>query len=341
VDRDLRIEMRSRDGESLGYAVFEDFNLAVGDTQILNNPLFDLDPPYDACVVIDPLDEVFEYYERNLILAHNPVCPDLPDLMIEEAYFATSRDNSFIVDVQNIGEGPVADRTLMIEIKNAAGRNLIDPIFVADMVIPAGRTERIVIPTGIAVDRLELAEGWSVSLNSDVLFVESDFENNSLHHDPGKQLNMKLYAVSAPERFRNSVEFHIDAYILQGRQRAEQVADLNVNQDIDWGNCIPDDYCTLHFYGSDKTSGWNLIVGGERLEVVISIQHPGTLTESYTLSEIFTEPDWEAGSINPATRSCSHWPMREDIGRHSHHWYRSGGSEWWLRYDLCQKAWDD
>ncbi len=29
----------------------------------LEHPLFELEPPFDACVVIDPFDEVLEYYE--------------------------------------------------------------------------------------------------------------------------------------------------------------------------------------------------------------------------------------------------------------------------------------
>ena len=134
------------------------------------------------------------------------------------------------------------------------------------------------------------------------------------------------------------MEYHIDGYILQGTHRAEQVIDMNVNQDIDWGSCVRhDDYCTLHFYGIEKTSDNFLIIGGESLEIVLTIDHPGTLWETYSLTEIFSGPDWEAGIPNPADRSCSHWPRRDDIGRHGHTWYRSGGSPlWFLRYDLCQ-----
>lgn len=341
--RDLVIELRTRDGDSLGYTTYEDFNLAVGEEQTLRSPLFELEPPYDACVVIDPLDEVREYYEPLEILAHNPICPDLPDMVIEDAFLGTHIENRFIVNVQNAGEGPLINRPLVIEIRNAAGRLLTDPFTVSDLTLAAGRRERIEIPVGITVDRLELADGWSVTLNPEGTFVESDHENNSLSHSPGKELNLKIYAVNAPYGVRNVVEFHLDAYVLQGRHRVEQIVDLNINQDIDWGSCIdePDHYCTLHFYGSDLSSGWNLIVGGEQLEVAISIQHPGSLWESYTLNEIFSEPDWEAGSINPSTRSCSHWPTRDDIGKHSHVWHHSGGIEWWLRYDLCQRAWDE
>ena len=341
TDRDLTIEMQTRDGVSLGYETYEGFDLGVGEERTLRSPIFELEPPYDACIVIDPLDEVLELHERNEILAHNPICPDLPDMVIEEAYLGTHIENRFIVNVQNIGEGSLINQPLVFEIRNAENRLLTDPVTVSDLTLAAGRRERIEIPVGITVDRLELAQGWSVTVNPGSTFVESDYDNNTIRHDQGLQLEMKLYAVNAPYNLRNAVEFHIDAYILQGRHRIEQVADLNVNQDIDWGSCVPDDYCTLHFYESDKTSGWNLIVGGERLEVVISIQHPGTLWESYSLTEVFTEPDWETGSINTTDRACSHWPQREDNGRHSHRWYHSGGSEWWLRYDLCQKAWDD
>jgi len=337
VDRDLMIEMQTRDGHSLGIAVFDNFNLATGESRDLNHPLFELEPPYDACVVIDPLDEVLEYYERSGALIHQPICPDLPDLVVEQAYFGTHIENRFIVDVQNIGDGPLAYRTLDIEIKNADDRPLVPTTTFTDVAIAAGHTQRFEIPAGIAVNRLELGMGWSVTLNPEVAFVESNYDNNTFHHDEGKEVQMKLYAVDAPYGVRDVVEYHIDAYVLQGRHRIEQVANLNVNQDIDWGNCISGDYCTLHFYDHDKTSDWFMLVGGESLEVVISINHPGSLWENYSLTEVFSEPNWEAGEVNPSTRSCSHWPTREDIGRHTHTWYSSGGPEWFLRYDLCQR----
>ena len=338
VDRDLTIEMQTRDGLSLGIATFEDFDLAVGETRALTHPIFDLEPPYDACVVIDPFDEVLEYYERSGALIHNPICQDLPDLVVEEAYFGTLIDNRFIVDVRNIGDGPLAYRTLVIEIRDAENRLLLDPVSISDVTIGAGRTERFELPAGIAVDRLELQRGWSVTLNPEATFVENNHENNTLQHAPGKELRLKLYGVDSPYGVRNFVEFHIDGYLLQGRHRSEQVINLDVNQDIDWGTCFPDDYCSLIFYWEDKTSDRFLIVGGESLEIVISINHPGSLWTDYSLTEIFSEPDWEAGIPNPSTHSCSHWPMRDDIGRHSHVWYHSGGLEWYLRYDLCQ--WD-
>ncbi len=340
VDRDLTIEMQTRDGRSLGAATFEDFNLAVGETRALLNPIFELEPPYDACVVIDPYDEVLEYYERSGALIHHPICPKLPDLIVEEAYFGTEDDDRFYVFFKNIGDGALDHRTLVVEIRDADDRLVIEPFSLENLVLDPGGTARYAKYAGTTVDRLELQNGWSVTLNPGASFVESNHENNTLYHESGKEIELKLYAVDSPYGARNSVEYHIDGYILQGTHRFEQVINLDVNQDIDWGSCFPDEYCTLHFYGHEKTSGKFLIIGGETLEIVISINHPGTLWESYSLTEVFREPDWEAGGLSPM-RSCDHWPQREDIGRHGHVWQRSGGVRWYLRYDLCQWDLDD
>jgi hypothetical protein len=335
VDRDLTIEMQTRDGTSLGTATFENFNLDIGESRELNHAIFNLEPPYDACVVIDPYDEVLEYYERSGALIHNPICQQLPDLVVEQAYFRSHTANGFVMEVKNVGDGSLDYRTLVIEIRDVEGRLLLDPVPYLALEMAPGETKRFEAHTGNTVDRLELQGGWSVTVNPEATFVESDHENNTLHRSAGKELEMKLYVVDAPYGVRNAVEYHIDAYILQGGHRLEHVVSLEVNQDIDWGSCFRPYHCTLHFYGHEKTSGKFLIVGGEALEVEISIQHPGTLWTNYSFTEIFTEPDWEAGGLSPG-RSCNHWPMREDIGRHGHIWYGSGGTEWYLRYDLCQ-----
>lgn len=341
VDRDLRIELQTRDGHSIGTALFENFSLGVGDSRSLNHDLFTLDPPYDACVVIDPLDEVLEYYERSGALFHHPICPKLPDLIVEDAYFVASEAPYLFFDIKNIGEGRFADRDLVIEIRDSEDQLIFYPYIVDELALDPGESYRWGRPSEDLIDRLDLQRGWSVTLNPGGSFVESNHENNTLYHEPGKELELKIYAVNSPYGARNSVEYHIDGYILQGTERFEKVINLDVNQDINWGSCIPDDYCTLHFYGDDKSSRKFLIVGGESLEIVITIHHPGTLWESYSLTEIFSGPDWEAGGVNPSTASCSHWPMRDDIGRHGHVWQRRGGVEWYLRYDLCQWELDD
>ena len=335
AERDLMIELQTRDGDSLGIAAFEDFSLSVGETRTLDHPLFVVDPPYDACVVIDPFDEVLELYERTETLVHNPVCPDLPDLEVESAYFSTQRGNNFIVNVRNNGDGPLAYRDLVFEFRGMEDRLVTDPATAPDAAIAAGRTERFEIPVGDTVNRIELSRGWSVTLNPSQIFVESDYSNNTFELSEGAEIELNWYAVRVPYGLRNDAEIFIDVYIREGRMRSEHVVDMGLTQDIDWGTCPRDYGCSLHFSHPSLTSAEFLIIGGEELEVVIEIKHPGTLWANITLSEVFSEPDWEGGGLDMTSRSCSYWPTREDIGRHSHVW-RNGSSEWWVRYDLCK-----
>ncbi len=336
ADRNLTIEMQTRDGRSLGSAVFENVYLATGETMDLNHPLFELEPPYDACVVIDPLDEVLEYFEASGSLVHNPICQELPDLTVEDVYFGTDSGNSFYIDVKNIGQGPLASRTLVIEIRDAENQLLVDPFTTAGVAIRDGGSLRFEVPAE-SVNRNQLRGGYSVTLNPGIIFMESNFENNTLRVSEGTEIVMSWYSAIAPYHLRDEVEFHIDAYILQGRTRVEQVVNLDLNQVINWNSWfIPEGWTSYQFNDDSRISEPFMIVGGEELEVVITIDHPGTLWESLAATQILSGPSWGAGGQNPLTDRCTFWIMRDDQGEHNLSWFNDG-LEWNLRYDLCRR----
>jgi LysM repeat protein len=339
ADRDLMIEMQTRDGRSLGIAVFENVYLATGEIMELDHPIFELQPPYDACVVIDPLDEVLEYYESSGALVHNPICPKLPDLIVEDAYFASETGNSFYIDVKNRGEGPIATRALEIEIKDAQNQLLVDPFIVTGFTMGQGRSLRIQVPA-ISVDRIQLRGGYSVTVNPRASFVESNFENNTLQISEGTEIVLDWFSAVAPYHLRDEVEFHIDAYILQGRTRIDQVVNLDLNQEINWNSWFESGgWTSFQFNDDSRISEPFMIVGGEELEVVITIHHPGTLWESLAATQIYRGPSWGAGGQNPLTDRCTFWIMRDDQGEHNFTWFNDG-SEWNLRYDLCRRDYE-
>jgi hypothetical protein len=302
----------------------------------LNHPLFELEPPYDGCVVIDPLDEVLEYFEASGSLVHNPICQELPDLTVEDVYFGTDSGNSFYIDVKNIGQGPLASRTLVIEIRDAENQLLVDPFTTAGVAIRDGGSLRFEVPAE-SVNRNQLRGGYSVTLNPGIIFMESNFENNTLQVSEGTELVLSWYSAIAPYHLRDEVEFHIDAYILQGRTRVEQVVNLDLNQVINWNSWfIPEGWTSYQFNDDSRISEPFMIVGGEELEVVITIDHPGTLWESLAATQILSGPSWGAGGQNPLTDRCTFWIMRDDQGEHNLSWFNDG-LEWNLRYDLCRR----
>ena len=85
--RDLEVELQTRSGESLGIYTWEMFVLEAGQSTVLEHPDILLTTPYDACVVIDPNNLVMEEYEAHDVLFHTPVCPPLPDLVIDDVFF--------------------------------------------------------------------------------------------------------------------------------------------------------------------------------------------------------------------------------------------------------------
>ena len=339
VGRDLMIEMQTRDGRSLGIAVFDNVTLATGETMDLSHPLFELQPPYDACVVIDPLDEVLEYYESSGALVHMPICQPLPDLIAENVYFGTEGGKSFSVDVRNIGPGPLVFRTLEIEIRDAENNLLVDPFSVSGVGIGTGGSQYYEIPAE-SVDRNQLRAGYSVTLNPGAIFMESNFENNTLQVSEGTEIVLDWFSAVAPYHLRDEVEFHIDAYILQGRMRVEQVVNMDLNQEINWNSWFESGgWTSFQFNDDSRISEPFMIVGGEELEVVITIDHFGTLWESLAATQIYSGPSWGAGGQNPSTDRCTFWIMRDDLGEHNLSWF-NGGSEWNLRYDLCRRDYE-
>ena len=76
-----------------------------------------LDPPYDACVVIDPFDDVLELFERFEVMFHTPICPRLPDLAITHVYYESTYGHRIRAVVQNIGDEVVENRTVEFDIQ--------------------------------------------------------------------------------------------------------------------------------------------------------------------------------------------------------------------------------
>ena len=337
VDKDLMIEMQTRTGISLGIAVFENVYLETGESMYPEHPLFELEAPYDACVVIDPWDEVLEYYERSGALYHHPICQDLPDLVIENAHYESFEGNRIVVEINNIGDGPVANRTVTLEVRDPSGGLLMERTSFDEVGHAVGRThfyQIVDVPESV---RPRMVNGYSVTVNPSGSFAESNLENNTFSVGESKDLAIKWYAITGPYGVRDAVDFHIDAYIYQGNRQKEQVVDWNVNHEIDWGSCNSiDNYCSLLFVNSDYQSHHFDIFGDESLVIRTTINHPGTLWHDFSTSDSYKAPSWGAGGNNPGTDSCSFWPTRE-AGDHRL-WFNNGaGSEWFTRYDICME----
>jgi len=177
--KDLTIELQTREGSSLGLYTWPDFVLETGQETVLEQAGMVLDAPYDACVVIDPFDDVQEEYERSGALYHNPICPRRPDLTITDVSFDPTGGGRVRVTVQNIGDVALENRTVAfgsaLEDGSPAYLNRSWPNISLEP-----RATRTFDLTGVTETvRALLANGYSITVNPDGLVSESNMDNNT------------------------------------------------------------------------------------------------------------------------------------------------------------------
>jgi hypothetical protein len=133
------------------------------------------------------------------------------------------------------------------------------------------------------------------------------------------------------------VEFSFDAYLVSGGSR-RHVADWNIRQDIDWGSCFRPYHCVRHYDNEEYDSHWFDVAGDERLEIDITVTHPGTLHWSRTLSHVYRpENDWGAGRLGPR-RTCGYFGGTSEP--HKYTWVfdtTTGGDSWDTTFHICRE----
>lgn len=325
--RDLRVRLQTRAGEFIGDYLLDDFMLEPGQqtTQILPDAM--LSAPFDVCAVIDPNDEVLELYERTGALAHGPRCPQLPDLVIDELHYEASEGN-IVVTVRNQGDGALENRTIMLNLYLPGREEPEYGIIRPGVSIEPRAVEVLQLVLSDEATRDQLLDGYSVVINPGRRILESNFENNRYEIRPSDTIALEMIFLFVPYDARNTVEYHLDAYVHSGSE-SRQIAALDVEQDIDWGSCTPG-YCVLEM--RTNFSPWIEIFGDETLEVVASASHPGSLMESYTIRRTFTADErWGAGE------SFNFGCHRTGDDRGMYHWTfdRVGSEEWSMFFNIC------
>jgi hypothetical protein len=331
--RDLHIELQTREGRSLGIFTWPDFALSPGEYATLRNPAMVISAPFDACVVIDPFDDVPEEFERSGAMYHNPICPQLPDLTIIDVYYFELYGERMRAVVQNVGDGPLENRTVEFDVRLPDGSTLFESVPYPDVDLAPGEIHIFEFPGLSASIREQMAAGYEVTINPDATILEESGDNNSFAIGEATRLWIYWRWFDVPYGVRDTVEFHLDAYVLTGEERF-QVANWSIRQDIDWGSCFDPYHCVLQYVEGQYETFWFDVYGDEVLEVTVDVVHPGTLRRSYTRSETFTAPDW-GGSLT-YSGGCGYLPERPD-GKH--HWIFDylEGYAWVTRFNICRE----
>jgi LysM repeat protein len=176
--RDLTVQLQTRAGEVIGTYTWPEFVLETGESTVLQHPDMILSAPFDACVLIDPNDDVLEAFERSGAMIHSPICPPQPDLTISDVRYDSS-GSRLRVTVQNIASHSLENRTVVIQTFAPDGARLfIDTSWPAVSLEPWQTRTFDLIGVNEAT-RARLLDGYSVTVNPEGTIAESDLTNNT------------------------------------------------------------------------------------------------------------------------------------------------------------------
>jgi hypothetical protein len=238
------------------------------------------------------------------------------------------------VTVQNVGEGPLENRTLAFQTQLPDGTRLyIDGSWPAVSLAP--RESRVFDLSGVSESiREQMQAGYSVIVNPAGTILESDSDNNAFDVTSATRLWIYWAWINAPYDYRDWVEFHLEADVITGASR-RRVADWDITQDIDWGSCFDPYHCILSLEDRDYSTDWFDVFGDELLVVTIDVTHPGTLHAGYSITEVFDPPNWGGGPVRSGW-GCSEYPTR-DPGDHGWEFAYHEGYDWSTRFDICRE----
>ncbi len=309
--RDLTVELQTREGESLGVYTWTNFVLEPGQRIVLEHPDMRLDLPFDACVLLDPFNEVLEAPERSGALFHQPVCPSVPDLVITDVrYLPGGGAGQVSVVVQNRGEGVLEQRAIGVQTYLPDGT----PLYIGGSYpnITLGRYQTVTLNFGGVSEsvRQQMAGGYRVVVNPDGRILESDMTNNAFDVPGGNNLRVTVLALYAPWDYRNNIEYTLTVNAISGRAW-RRVGELRFT-DPDWSVCNRDSGCSLSFYSAEAANSiyWFPISGDETLVVSLNIS-TGDGRVWWDVRDYLPSENWSAngwGSQRDCTDLIYHSP---------------------------------
>jgi hypothetical protein len=341
VDRDL-------DPEAASNSFSEELVLEVGEEKTLTTDLGSRNLA-NTCIVLDRDNHVLELYESTGALHHSHMkyCLPLPDLRLEEVQFDTE-ESKLHIKIRNmgqrssdIGSSAVNLRDVTLRIEPESGRPYIyGPNLHPNIVLE--RTEAAWLEWDIRPEQRErLLDGYTVVLDPDDDYVETDEDNNSYAMPSGKNIRVAWDGMDLrwyPNWLQdctndgawnsNDVEVWVDVYA-----RTEHSSRHHAGWH--WEGWVADE--DLHHGGTRNWSPASHVVdfyinGEETLEIEIRGEQDNDSMGSAT--GIF-EPyrNWEIMSSINADRICDERDLRLDKG-HPITAYPSGNWSWCGGWDV-------
>ncbi len=307
--RDLDVELRTRAGESIAIHTWPEFVLESGQRTVLELP-FLLDPPYDACVLIDPFDRVVEEYERSGALSHQPVCPILPDLTITDVHYDALGGGRLRVTVQNLGDGTVENRSIALETLLPDGSSAYLGGSWPNVTLEPRATRTFDLIGVNESARERLSGGYTVVVNPDFTVPESNPDNNTYDVNRSAQLQLFWCNRNIPHvtGLTSAARMYFRASVVAG-ESSEEVLDTSWShrlsgQEVIWGYTHNENGFPSTWYRCEGVSDVFEILGDEYLQVNFratyrvgnygDFENVGSASYSYG-----PESNWGAGTMAP------------------------------------------
>ena len=302
--KDLNVRLQTREGESIGVYTWPEFVLETGQRTILEHPDMRLSAPYDACVVIDPYDEVLELFERSGALFHNPVCPQLPDLIVTDVSFDPSGTGRVRVTVQNIGDAALENRTIAFESLLADGSPAYLNRSWPGISLEPGAM-RVFEITGVnEAVRGRLANGYSMTVNPEGTVAETNLDNNTYTVQGRSLMVIRWCETVIPHYYGWGHTVRLDMMV--SAIAGTNVRTLLTQHIEDYFSYIYIDDYDDHYAMGDRFPGTNCmtvgdfeILGDEQLQVTIAGQYQSGNSGSWDnlsvgTSVFFPQSNWGA-----------------------------------------------
>ncbi len=337
--RDLKVELQNRDGSSIGVYTWPEFALEPGQRTILEHPSMRLEPPFDACVLIDPYDDVLEEPEHTGAMVHNAICSPVPDLVITDVAFLPGDSiGQLAVTIQNVGEGPLNNRTVSFEA--FAGRSgpldLGNPfsISVPNVTLQRFQSTTLIIGEVNNSTREQMQTGYQVVVDPDGHIFELNTSNNTFFIPTAERLMIRVMNLYAPWSLRNNLDYRLTAYAVSGYAKRE-VANMYFS-DPDWATKTRDSGCYLTVDPVDRNSsvGWFPIFGDENLEIIVRSTRR---SDSWTLGNTYLpRENWRSNGWG-SRRACNDWNTGTP-GWHRWVLHRTDGQQLGLTFQICRES---
>lgn len=180
--RDLTAAVERRSGAPIGVYTWPELDLEVGELAILSHPDLNHERPLDACVTLDPFNEVRDLNDRGAELGTvvgplEQFCPPLPDLIITNVEYGEELD-VLVITVENVGEADLDHRQIGLRIDLPDGSSLSAPAeWWPDVSIDRGRQKHM---HWSDFQHLEMLRGdFTAVVDADDDIAEENEDNNT------------------------------------------------------------------------------------------------------------------------------------------------------------------